>query len=119
MRTHENLDVWKKAVDFVVDIYRATDGFPKEERFGLTSQLRRAAVSIPANLSEGVARSFPKETLHFISNAQGSASEVSTELVIAYRLGFISQEEYGKLTQDCDEISRMMTGLGKYMRSKA
>ncbi len=118
MRTHEKLDVWKKSVDFVVEIYRVTDNFPKEERFGLVSQLRRAAVSIPANISEGAARSFPKETLHFISNAQGSASEVSTELLIAHRLGFVNAEEFSRLTAECDEISRMMTGLSKYMRTK-
>jgi len=104
MRTHEKLDVWKKSIDFVVEVYRVTDSFPKEERFGLVSQLRRAAVSIPANLSEGAARSFAKETLHFISNAQGSASEVSTELLIANRLDFLGAAEYCKLTADCDEI---------------
>ena len=93
MRTHEKLDVWKKAVDFVVEIYRVTDDFPKDERFGLVSQLRRAAVSIPANLAEGAARSFAKETLHFISNAQGSASEVATELLIATRLGYLSETD--------------------------
>jgi four helix bundle protein len=119
MRTHERLDVWKKAVDFVVEIYRATEDFPKDERFGLVSQLRRAAVSIPANLAEGAARSFPKETLHFISNAQGSASEVATELIIANRLGYLKAEVHTQLEESCREISRMMTGLAQYMRSKS
>jgi four helix bundle protein len=118
MRTHEKLDVWKKAIDFVVEVYRVTEQFPGDERFGLISQLRRAAVSIPANLAEGAARSFAKETLHFISNAQGSASEVSTEMLIANRLGYLSDDEHAKLAQDCDEISRMMTGLAQYMRRK-
>jgi len=118
MRTHENLEVWKKAVDFVVMVYRYTEDFPKDERFGLVSQLRRAAVSIPANLAEGAARAFPKETLHFVSNAQGSASEVATEILIAYKLGFLSQARHAELAEQCDEISRMMTGWARYMRSR-
>lgn len=118
MRTHENLDVWKKAVDFVVLIYKHTEGFPKDERFGLVSQLRRAAVSIPANIAEGAARAFPKETLHFISNAQGSASEVSTELLISSRLGFLSQPDFDELSARCDEVGRMMTGWANYMRNR-
>jgi four helix bundle protein len=65
-------------VDFVVTVYKATESFPKEERFGLTSQIRRAAVSVPANIAEGAARRSPKEFIHFISNAQGSASELET-----------------------------------------
>ena len=74
MRTHENLEVWKKAVDAVVMIYKATEQFPSEEKFGLTSQIRRAAVSIPSNIAEGAARNSDKEFLYFLSNSQGSAS---------------------------------------------
>ena len=78
MRTHENLEVWKKAVDFVVLVYKGTENFPSEEKFGLTSQIRRASVSIPSNIAEGAARTSEKEFLYFLSNSQGSASEVST-----------------------------------------
>ena len=74
MRTHENLEVWKKAVDAVVMIYKATEQFPSEEKFGFTSQIRRAAVSIPSNIAEGAARNSDKEFLYFLSNSQGSAS---------------------------------------------
>jgi len=84
MRPHEKLDVWNKAIEFVVAVYRVTESFPKEEKFGLTSQIRRASVSIPANIAEGAARKSPKEFAHFLSNAQGSASEVETELLIAH-----------------------------------
>ena len=86
MRPHENLNVWKKAVDFVVEVYKTTEHFPKEERFGLTSQIRRASVSVAANIAEGAARKSIKEFSHFLSNAQGSASEVETELLISFRL---------------------------------
>ena len=118
MRTHENLEVWKKAIDFVLMVYKCTEGFPSDERFGLVSQLRRAAVSIPANIAEGAARTFPKETLQFLSHAQGSASEVSTELLIAFRLGYIAEPNYVELTQFCDELGKMMTGWAKHLRSK-
>jgi four helix bundle protein len=74
MRPHEKLEAWSKGVEFVINLYKATDRFPKEERFGLTSQIRRAAVSVPSNLAEGAGRYSRKEFGHFISNAQGSAS---------------------------------------------
>ena len=77
MRTHENLEVRKKSVDFVVEVYRLTENFPKEEKYGLISQISRAAVSIPANIAEGAARTSEKEFLYFLSNAQGSASEIN------------------------------------------
>lgn len=76
MRLHEKLEVWKKAVDLVVEIYSLTESFPKEEKFGLTSQLRRASDSTPSNVAEGAARTSEKEFLYFLSNAQGSTSEV-------------------------------------------
>ena len=83
MRPHEKLDVWKKSIDFVVALYQATERFPTDEKFGLTSQLRRA-VSIAANIAEGAARKTSKEFGYFLSNSQGSTSEVETELLIAY-----------------------------------
>jgi len=71
MRPHEKLDVWSRAVDFVVTVYKITEPFPREERFGLTSQIRRAAVSVPANIAEGAARTSPKEFRHFLSKCPG------------------------------------------------
>ena len=70
MRPHEKLDVWKKAIDFVVEVYKATESFPKEERFGLTSQVRRASVSVPSNIAEGATRRSSKEFAYFLLNAQ-------------------------------------------------
>ena len=118
MRPHENLDVWKKGMEFVVAVYKATETFPKEERFGLTSQLRRAAVSIPANIAEGAGRKSSKEFAYFLSNSQGSASEVETELLIASRLGYIGERSYTALRSALDEIGRMLTGLCRHLERK-
>jgi four helix bundle protein len=118
MRPHENLDVWKKGIDFVIDIYRATEKFPSEEKFGLISQLRRASVSIPSNIAEGAARKSDKEFLYFLSNAQGSASEVSTEILISLKLGYLNHEHYGDLQSKLDEIGKMITGLCTHIKKK-
>ena len=104
MRPHENLEAWNKAVDFVTKVYRATESFPREEKFGLTSQIRRAAVSIPANIAEGAARDSKKEFVYFLSNAQGSASELETELLIAKNWVFWPIG----VTQHCDPNSTVL-----------
>ena len=118
MRPHERLTLWKRAIEFVVKLYKVTDKFPKEEKFGLTSQIRRAAVSVPANVAEGAGRQSQKEFLHFLSNAQGSASELSTELLIAFRLGYISSAEYDAVDQELNEIGRMIVGLCRQISAK-
>ncbi len=119
MRPHEKLEVWNRAVDFVTSIYRASENFPREEKFGLTSQARRAAVSVPANIAEGAGRRSPREFIHFLSNSQGSATELATELVIARRLGFLSEEDYHDLSSELDNIGRMIFGLSQHLRQKA
>ena len=113
MRPHERLDLWKKAMDFVVDVYKVTEAFPKDEKFGLTSQLRRASVSIVANVAEGAARKSTKEFRQFLSHSQGSASEVDTELVISQRLSYLSRSDYDRLAKDVDHIGRMITRLSQ------
>ena len=118
MRPHEKLDVWRAAVDFVVTIYKTTESFPKEEKFGLISQVRRAAVSVPANIAEGAARRSPKEFVHFISNAQGSASELETELLIAHRLGYLREGAYLELRDTLDKIGRMLIGLTRHLERR-
>jgi four helix bundle protein len=118
MRPHEKLDVWKKSVDFVVDVYKATEKFPADERFGLTSQVRRASVSIPANIAEGAGRKSNKEFINFLSIAQGSASEVSTEILIAYRLEYIDLERFTELNDNLDNIGRMITGLANHLKNR-
>ena len=116
MRPHEKLDVWSKSVDFVVLVYEATRSFPADEKFGLTSQIRRAAVTIAANISEGAARRTNGEFLQFLSIAQGSSSEVETELLIAFRLGFLTQEVYESLRSEIDSIGRMLMGLSNHLK---
>ncbi len=118
MRPHENLEVWKQAIEFVLSIYKKTKGFPTDERFGLTSQIRRASVSIPANIAEGAARQSDKEFLQFLAIAQGSCSEVETELLIGSKLGFLPQPEYDELKAAADSIGRMLVGLSKHLRTK-
>jgi len=116
MRPHEKLQTWIESVDLVLNIYKATERFPKEEKFGLTSQIRRAAVSIPTNIAEGAARNSSKEFAHFVSIAQGSASELETELIIAYRLGYLSETLFSKPLADLEQIGRMITGLTQRLR---
>lgn len=98
-------------MEFVTEIYKATNNFPQNELFGLTSQIRRAAVSIPANISEGSARQSAKELNHFLYIALGSASELHTLILIAYNLGYI--EEFSPIEDKLNRISKMLTGLIK------
>lgn len=118
MRPHENLEAWTKSIDLVIDIYKTTESFPKEERYGLTSQLRRAAISVPANIAEGAGRNSAREFAHFVSNAQGSASELETELIIAYRLGYLSETLFAQLIGSLSRIGRLITGLSRHIRAK-
>ena len=113
MRPHERLDVWKRSIDFVVAIYKMTDEFPRDERFGLTSQIRRAAVSVPANIAEGAGRHTAKEFKYFLSNAQGSVSELATELLIAQKLGYLKEETFDIGNRELTSIGRMILGLAR------
>lgn len=88
---------------------------PKEERFGLTSQIRRASVSIPANIAEGAGRFSKKEFAYFLSNSQGSASELETELEIAYRLGYLNRDTFSELLAQIERIGRLITGLRRHV----
>lgn len=119
MRPHEQLDVWRKSVDFSVEVYKITENFPNDERFGLISQIRRASVSVAANIAEGAGRRSDKEFLNFLSMSQGSASEIETELLIAHKLGYLSETDFQTLMQRLDEIGRMITGLCSHIRGKA
>ena len=113
MKSHKNLIVWQKSMTLVTRIYEVTRKFPKEELFGITSQMRRAAVSIPSNIAEGYGRIYGKETLKFLSIALGSASELETQLQICFRLGFGSNIELDELTNLTNEILRMLASLIK------
>ena len=116
--THKDLEVWRKAMDFVTELYKQTANFPKVELYGLSSQMRRAAVSIPSNIAEGAARKSNKEFIQFLYIALGSSAEVDTQLIIAKNLNFIDVTVFEKMNVDQDEISRMLVGLIKYRKSK-
>jgi len=111
LKTYRDLGVWQKAMDLVVVVYQQTKKFPAEERFGLTSQLRRAAVSIPANIAEGYGRKHRGEYIHHLSVAAGSAAEVETLLAIAARLEFVSREAAMEAWQLVQEVARMLAKL--------
>ncbi len=115
MRPHQKLEAWSKAIDLVTDVYKSTERFPKEERYGLTGQIRRAAVSIPANLAEGAGRRSQKEFSHFLSNSQGSASELETELIIANKLGYLGEANFSRLISQLERIGRLITGLARHL----
>ena len=110
MNTHRNLLVWKKSIDFVTKIYKITEHFPKTEMYGLTSQLRRAAVSIPSNIAEGSARNTDKDLVHFLHVSRASASEIETQLLISKNLNYIEVSK-DHLTNDLIEILKMLTSL--------
>lgn len=116
LRTHHDLLVWQKSVDFVEIVYRLTQSFPSDERFGLTSQLRRAAVSIPSNLAEGAARKSRAEFSQFVSIALGSAAEVETQLVIAARLGLCKPG--GDADSFVRELIRMLSALRQSLSAR-
>ncbi|MGJ8654283.1 MAG: four helix bundle protein [Opitutaceae bacterium] len=107
VRNYTELIVWQKSILLVEQVYSATRSFPSEEIYGLTSQVRRAAVSIPSNIAEGQARKSTKEFKRFLSIALGSNAEVETQLIIAQRLDYIKQDNLNDLLSLCDEIKRM------------
>jgi four helix bundle protein len=110
-RDFTKIQAWKLADDLTVDVYTATKQFPREELYGLTSQLRRAASSIPANIAEGSNRSSQKDYLHFLSVASGSLAEVRYFLHLSKRLGYLSESEYKKLSTPAEETSKTLAGL--------
>lgn len=110
-RSYRDLVAWQKAMVLVEGVYRETVSWPADERFGLTSQIRRAVVSVPANIAEGSGRNGPAELRRFLSIAHGSLCEVQTHLEIAVRLGFIAPASSEPLLEQGEEISRIINGL--------
>ena len=110
---HRQLVVWQKGIELALETYRLSRRFPREETYGLSSQIRRAAVSIPANIAEGNGRIHRREYANHVSVARGSLREVETLAEIARRLGYISEEELAKLRELLDHVGRMLTSLLK------
>ena len=111
MGTHRNLQVWENGIDLVVLIYQITSHFPKHELFGLVSQLQRAAVSIPANISEGAARNHSKEFIRFLRISFGSLSELETLILIAVKIQYINKEEEDRLFERIRLLSSQLSKL--------
>lgn len=113
VQSYRELIVWQKAMELVERVYRMTRVFPKEERYGLSIQIQRAAVSIPSNIAEGHARSSTKEYRNFLSISQGSTAEVETQAMIAVKLDYVTEKQTETIMSLLDEISRMLTAIKK------
>lgn len=105
MNSYKDLVVWQKAIDLTIEIYSLTNLFPKEEMYGLVSQIRRSAVSIPSNIAEGQTRKYHQQFSHFLSIAQGSLAELETQIIVAMKLGYIAGEQ--------KDLFDMMHSIGK------
>jgi four helix bundle protein len=111
VHSYRDLVAWKRSMALVLEVYRLTQSFPKIETYGLTSQLRRAAVSIPSNIAEGQARLTTGEFKHFLGNARGSLKEVETQILISTDLGYLRTEECEKLLAATTELGKILNGL--------
>lgn len=110
-KPHKKLDVWQAAMKSTTMVYKLTDKFPEEEKFGLVSQMRRAAISIPCNIAEGAARRGKREFRNFLSMAQGSLSELDTQLELSILLGYVRAEDLRELWDQLLRIDKMLSGL--------
>ena len=109
--SYKDLKAWQRSMQLVQEIYRITLTFPKNETFGLTSQMRRAAISIPSNIAEGKGRSTDRDFIHFLCNARGSVLELETQLMIANGLRYITKEQAEALMNETEQIGKMLNGL--------
>lgn len=116
LKTHKDLEVWKRSMDLVDMVYLMTRSFPKEEIYGLTSQIRRAAVSIPSNIAEGAARRSSKEFIQFLHVALGSVSEVETQAIIAQRLNYA--DDTSSIDEQIEIVRKLILGLVRYLKRK-
>jgi four helix bundle protein len=117
IKSFKDLKMWKRGMKLVEDVYKSTRTFPKEEMYGLTSQLRRSAVSIPSNISEGFARFHSKEYRRFLYISLGSCAELTTQIIIALRLKYIDNVNADNLLHNIEEISKMTMGLIKKLNT--
>ena len=116
VRSYRDLEVWQKAMVLVEECYRASTSFPPAEMYGLTNQLRRAAVSVPANIAEGHARQYTREFIQQLSIAYASLAELETHIQIAARLGFFRDGGESRLLAKCGEVGRLINGLRRALR---
>ena len=114
MATHKNLEIWNTGINLVIEVYSVTKEFPKEEKYGLASQMRRAAVSIPSNIAEGAARKSDTEFIQFLYIALGSLNELETQTIIAHRLGYIIEDH---IISSMNSLGRSINSFLKYIKS--
>jgi four helix bundle protein len=119
VKSYRDLLVWQKSMDFAMQVYDIAKTFPKEELYGMTSQMKRSALSIPSNIAEGSSRRTTGEFLRYINIATGSLAEIETQIIFAARRKFIAQIKEEILLKDADEISRMLQGLYRSLESKS
>jgi four helix bundle protein len=112
------LKAWRESIDLVTAVYGELKGFPKDETFGLIAQMRKASLSVPANISEGAARGTAREFSRFLSIARGSLSELETHLIVSRRLGYIPQVKLEALLDRCAGVDRLIEGLSRYQKGK-
>lgn len=117
MKDFRQLKVWEKSHQLALSIYKTTKTFPKEELYGLTSQIRRASMSVPTNIAEGCGRNTDADFARFLQISMGSASETEYQLLLSHDLGFLSKEDYDKLNNDVTEIKRMLTAFIQTLRA--
>lgn len=118
VRSYRDLVAWQKGMELVGEIYRISRDFPKDEIFGLVSQVRRAAVSIPSNIAEGHQKLSRKEYQHFLGNARGSLAEIETQILIAKDLDYLSETEMNQILNQSAELGRVLNGLINSIRKK-
>ena len=119
MKSYRELEVWKKAMDMVVAVYGLTGDFPAQERYGLASQMQRAAVSIPANIAEGYGRIHRGDYLHHLSSARGSLAELETHVALAVRLDFAERQKAIDIWDMTQEVGKMLSGTIRALQAKA
>ena len=118
MKAHHRLKVWERSIELVEQIYKLTERFPKEELYGLTTQMRRSAISIPSNIAEGFKRYHNKEFKQFLHIAQGSAAELETQLIIAKELKFINQATLENISIKIDSLNKMISSLMNKLKTQ-
>ena len=117
-KSYTSLNVWIISRELVKQLYLLTKDFPKEEVYGLTSQMRRAAISIPSNIAEGVARNHDKETLHFLHISKGSLYELETQLYLAFDIGYLNEEQLSFILNKVEDCKKLISGFISYYRNK-
>jgi len=118
MTIHKDLNAWKNSIELVTAIYKITESYPKEEKYGLVDQIRRSAVSLPSNISEGAARGHNKEFVQFLYIALGSLSELETQLIISKNLSFLNADNFEQLVNKMNVIRSQLSGLIRYLKEK-